>query len=111
MNAKQSLKVVAKRLEEVEIVLARAKVDIKHYNEVIDSMIAGGSPCDWCEDQTECQLTAKAEGKGCPEWWLIDQDKVTVKDGDGGDESKGLFPESGESGGKAEALAGKITAF
>jgi len=110
MNARQSLKLVAKRLEEVEIVLARAKVDIKHYNQVIDGMIAGGSPCDWCEDQTECQLTAKAEGKGCSEWWLIDQDKVTAKDGDG-DEGKGLFPESSAGGGKAEALAGKITAF
>lgn len=111
MNARQSLKLTAKRLEEVEIVLARAKVDIKHYNQVIDWMIAGGSPCDWCEDQVECQLTAKAEGKGCPEWWLIDQDKVTAKDGDGGDEGEGLLPACGESGGKAEALAGKIEAF
>ena len=70
MNAKQSLKLVSKRLEDLEIILARAQNDIRDYNLCIDSMIKGGSPCDWCEEQAECQLTAKDEGKGCAEWWL-----------------------------------------
>ena len=70
MNARQSLKIVSKRLKDTEITLARAQADIRDYNSCIDSMIAGGSPCDWCEDQCECQLTAKAEGRGCSEWWL-----------------------------------------
>ena len=70
MNARQSLKIVAQKLEEAEETIRRAESDIKAYNACIDSMIAGGSPCDWCEEQCECQLTAKSEGRGCAEWWL-----------------------------------------
>lgn len=58
------------KLEEAEKAIARAESDIKAYNACIDAMIAGGSPCDWCEDQCECQLTAKDSGRGCAEWWL-----------------------------------------
>lgn len=107
MNAKQSLKLVAKRLEDVEIVLARAQADIKAYNQCIDSMIAGGSPCDWCEDRKECQLQAKADGKGCSEWWL----RYDHADGGDGDEGKGLLSDSESGGIESEALAGKIEAF
>ena len=70
MNAKQALKTATKKIEELEDYNRRASADIKAYNKVIDSMIAGGSPCDWCEDRNECQLQAKADGKGCSEWWL-----------------------------------------
>ena len=69
MNAKQSLKIVSKRLEDVEKVLARAEQDIKRYNQCIDHMIAGGSPCDWCEEKNECQLSNKWK-TGCESWWL-----------------------------------------
>ena len=68
MNAKQSLKLASKRIEELEDFNRRCSADIKAYNQCIDSMIAGGSPCDWCEEQEECQLEAK--GKGCNGWWL-----------------------------------------
>jgi hypothetical protein len=70
MNAKQSLKLAEKRINDLEIVMARAQRDIKKYNQVIIGMINGDSPCQYCEEQAECQLQAKASGKGCPEWWL-----------------------------------------
>lgn len=70
MNAKQSLKLCSHQLEIAEITLRRAQRDIKRYNDCIDSMIQGGSPCDFCEEKPECQLEAKAAGKGCGEWWL-----------------------------------------
>lgn len=68
MNAKQAARAAAKRIEDMELTLARATADIKRYNQCIDSMIEGGSPCDWCDDLNECQLEAK--GKGC-ELWLL----------------------------------------
>ena len=75
MNAKQSLKLAAKKIEELEQEIkglehykSRCVADIKAYNQVIESMIAGGNPCDWCEDRVECQLNAK--GKGCEDWML-----------------------------------------
>lgn len=70
MNAKQALRAAAKRIEELEHYNRLASADIKTYNEVIDGMIAGRSPCDWCEDQQECQLQAHADGKGCDMWML-----------------------------------------
>lgn len=70
MNAKQALKLCSKQLEETEAVLQRAQQDIKDYNACIESMIKGGSPCEWCEEKEECQLQAKADGKGCEQWWL-----------------------------------------
>lgn len=69
MNAKQSLRLASARLAEVETVLARAQADIKDYNDCIDAMIRGESPCKWCEEYPECQLEAK-DGKGCDLWWL-----------------------------------------
>ena len=105
MNARQSLKLCAARLEEVEAVLARAKKDIKDYNACIDSMIAGGSPCDWCEDQCECQLTAKAEGKGCESWWLRYRREEDANAGEG------LLSSGGTSGTETIGLAGEIKAF
>ena len=71
VNAKQSLKIVSQKLAEAEDYIAKCKADITMYNECIDGMIAGKSPCDWCEEQKECELQAKAEGKGCDQWWLM----------------------------------------
>lgn len=73
MNAKQSLRLAAKHIEELEDYNRRAAADIKAYNQCIDSMIAGGNPCEWCEDQEECQRECK--GRGCEEWWLVDLDR------------------------------------
>lgn len=79
MNAKQSLKIVAQKLEDAVKTLQRAQKDIKAYNECIDHMIAGGSPCDFCEDGRECHL--EDQGKGCGLWMLRyeeeDHDKHT----------------------------------
>ena len=69
MNAKQALKKVVQRNADLEDYNRRASADIKAYNECIDTMIAGGSPCPWCMEYDECQLEAK-NGKGCSEWWL-----------------------------------------
>ena len=85
MNARQAARAAAKRIEELEYYNLRASADIKAYNAVIDSMIAGGSPCDWCEEKQECQLQVKADGKGCSEWWLAND--LPVQDQDGGDAS------------------------
>ena len=104
MNTKQALRVCSQRLIETEAVLARAQSDIKDYNLCIGSMIAGGSPCDWCEEQAECQLTAKSDGKGCAEWWLRFKE-------DGADEGEGILPDGGESGIQAEGPTGQIEAF
>lgn len=68
MNARQAAKAAAKKIEELEHYNKLAQEDIKDYNACIESMIAGGSPCDWCEEEAECQMEAK--GKGCDLWWL-----------------------------------------
>lgn len=84
MNAKQSLRLAAKRIEELEYFNRRSAADIKEYNNCIDRMIAGGSPCDYCEDQNECQLQAKADGKGCTEWMLHDLPQDAAGEQEGG---------------------------
>lgn len=70
--------------------------DIKEYNACILSMISGGSPCEWCNDQNECQKQEKAASNGCDEWLLAfrenvpdNQEKIPVKiDAVGGDDSE-----------------------
>ena len=61
---------LVKRIVDLEITLKRAMSDIKRYNECIDGMITGQSPCEWCEDKTECQREAHKTGKGCELWML-----------------------------------------
>ena len=80
MNAKQSLKLCSQQLLDTEATLARASRDIKRYNDCIDSMIQGGSPCDWCEDARECGRVEKAEGKGCDQWWLAYEEEQDAED-------------------------------
>jgi len=69
MNGRQAAKMAGQRVMELERILALNKADIVNYNLCILSMIDGKSPCDWCEDQQECQLQAKG-GTGCEEWML-----------------------------------------
>ena len=107
MNAKQALKAVSQRLSEVEIVLARAQSDINQYNLCIDSMISGGSPCEYCEEEEACQLQAKTDGKGCAQWWL----KYQREEEPTGSESERILPAGGDSGKAAENPAGEIQAF
>lgn len=34
----------------------------------VEKTIAGGSPCEYCEDLDECKLDCK--DKGCSHWWM-----------------------------------------
>ena len=68
MNGRQAAKAASERIADLEISLRRAMSDIKRYNQVIDSMIAGGDPCDYCEDCNECHLSD--HGRGCKLWML-----------------------------------------
>ena len=95
MNAKQSLKLAAKRVEELEHYNAKCKADIVAYNRVITGMIVGDiNPCDWCEEKDECQLEAK--GKGCDNWWLAFT-HPEVKE-EAADDSERVSIEGAESG-------------
>ena len=69
MNGRQAAKAAAARIAEMERVAALNKQDIISYNKCILDMIAGESPCLYCEDWQECQLEAKG-GRGCAEWML-----------------------------------------
>ena len=105
MNARQSLKIVSKRLADTETTLARAQTDIKDYNLCIDSVIAGEKTyCDWCEDLEECQRECK--GKGCHEWWLRYR-----KEDETGDAGETVLSSGSERGGEIGGIAGKIKAF
>jgi hypothetical protein len=107
MNAKQSLKLAAKNIEILENYQFKATKDITAYNKCILSMIAGGSPCVWCNDLLECDKPEKTASRGCEDWMLAfidiqddDQDEIPVKiEGSGGDadESKGILSASSES--------------
>ena len=68
MNAKQSLRLAAKKIEDLEYFNARCVADIKAYNQIIDSLIDGGTLCDWCHDREECEK--ERTGIGCDEWML-----------------------------------------
>jgi len=104
MNAKQAAKAAAKKIEELEDYNRRASSDIKAYNEVILGMIDGKSPCDWCEENNACGLQAKADGKGCQDWWLMwDHPETPAPDGsaeggDDSDDSKGILSASPDGG-------------
>ena len=84
MNAKQSLKLVRKALEQQQTLNAMAARDIKAYNECIANMIAGGSPCEYCEDKAigECEHPEK-QPHGCDNWmlrWEVHADGQSVSD-------------------------------
>lgn len=93
MNARQAAKAAAAKIVEMEYAIRRYRTDVKAYNECIDAMIQGKSPCDWCEEKNECQLEAKG-GKGCEEWWLMDVAPEEEEEND----SEGIYGQ-GSSGG------------
>ena len=69
MNARQAAKAASMRISELERIVALNKADIVDYNKCIMDMIAGESPCLYCEDWEECNRETKA-GKGCDLWML-----------------------------------------
>ena len=76
MNARQAAKLAAKKIEELEHFNGMCVRDIKTYNEVVLTLIAGGDPCPWCNDQEDCPLIS--QGHGCKDWFL----KVNLGMGD-----------------------------
>lgn len=72
MNGRQAAKAAAKRIEENEYVIRMQANDIKDYNSCILDMIAGKSPCWWCEENrlAECEHKDSWMNAGCHEWWL-----------------------------------------
>ena len=93
MNGRQAAKAAAGRIEELELRVAELEHvnslyahDVKEYNETIQQMIAGGSPCPYCEEHLECQLEAK-DGKGCEQWWLQYPTEGGVNDAEAGEQS------------------------
>ena len=69
MNGRQAAKVAAKRIEELEALVAGQVQDIKDLYAAIHDHISGESLCLWCEEYPECRLEAR-NGASCPEWWL-----------------------------------------
>lgn len=70
MNAKQSLKLAAKRIEDMEHQIMLNIRDIRLYVQCIHSIINHGSPCDYCEDHDECEIAGKNVDAGCDDWML-----------------------------------------
>ena len=70
MNAKQSLKFAAKRIEDMEHQIMLNIRDIRLYVQCILSMINHGSPCEYCEDRDECEINGRDISIGCDEWML-----------------------------------------
>ena len=71
MNGRQAAKAAAKRIEEQEYMIGRQTRDIKDYNQCIWDIIAGKSPCIWCEENRLDECTHASRGSaGCSEWWL-----------------------------------------
>lgn len=103
MNARQAAKAASKRIEELEHFNRLCSRDIKAYNKVIDHMIAGGSPCEFCDDKGECDKPEK--GKGCEEWMLEwnregeeSNDKTDSGSDDGAADPAGGFVLTGRGG-------------
>lgn len=70
MNGRQAAKAAAVRIEELERRERLAASDIRQYNKCILHMINHGSPCDYCEDKSECEAEGKDITIGCDDWLL-----------------------------------------
>ena len=68
MNAKQALKAASKRIEELEHFNRMSRATVISLYKALDAIFSGGNVCELCEDYEECQLEAKEQGKGCPDW-------------------------------------------
>ena len=83
MNGRQAAKLANQRIQELEIVNAMQVRDIKDYNKAVLDMIAGKSPCGWCENNRldECDHASRGSA-GCSGWWLKYPDKQETEGGD-----------------------------
>ena len=116
MNWRQSAKAAEQVIHGLEEQIAdlmfykkAATQDIKDYNNCILSMISGGSPCEWCEDQSDCKKAGKAASTGCQDWLLAFHNKPDTQEDNeehepiqidsigGADESERILP-SGQKG-------------
>ena len=68
MNAKQAARAASKRIKELEWFNKSAGATIRKLYQALDAVFSGGNVCELCEDYVECQLEAKKQCKGCPEW-------------------------------------------
>ena len=88
---------------------ARNALDIKAYNEVIDGMIAGNSPCPMCEEYDSCEKAEK--GKGCGEWmltWKVQENVGKEISGDDGEAVSATGDNSGTGTENTESTAGTL---
>ena len=69
MNSRQAAKAAAKRIEELEALVAGQTQDIKDLYAAILDHISGESLCRWCEEYPVCHLKAKNTAS-CTEGWL-----------------------------------------
>ena len=90
MNARQAAKAAAKRIEDLEHTAAQNAADIKAYNQCIQDMIAGESPCKYCEEMRLCECpNPEKQDHGCQQWWIrLDVTPEPVEEGL--DDSKGI---------------------
>ena len=80
MNARQAAKLAAKRIEELEHISAQQVKEIQDHDAAMQAVIAGASPCDWCEEARLGDCTAPEKGgKGCSEWWLRFREDSPIK--------------------------------
>ena len=95
MNGRQAAKLANQRIQELEVVNAMQTRDIKDYNAAVLDMIAGKSPCTWCEENRldECEHASRGSA-GCSGWWL----KYPEPDSEGG-EPDGEAPAETETDG------------
>ena len=71
MNGRQAARMAAKRIEELEYANKLYAVDVKALYAVIDGMTQGKTPCDWCDEQEECERQEKG-GLGCTDFLLME---------------------------------------
>ena len=109
MNQKQALRAANKYNKELEEHIETVTyqnlqyvLDVRAYVGCIQSMIKGGSPCEWCNDQVECQRPEKTASRGCEEWLLAFREdkpeKEPKKDGDEPGESERFLSASPDCG-------------
>ena len=101
MNAKQATKkmdryALIKQIADLQFINEMNKADIISYNQCIDYMIAGGSPCEFCEDYNgECDHPECREaGKGCADWMIKMKTPEEVLGGGSGEDTT---PEESEN--------------
>lgn len=68
MNAKQALKEANARIEELQSFYGMSNLTVARLYKALNVIFSNGNVCELCECYEKCQLEAKKQGKGCPEW-------------------------------------------